>query len=337
MNNFFYKKSLTVLVGFFLINSFTYSQFLDFNIFRPQVSVMAESVFDNPSDSLSLAVNNYRVNALIPIKQKFEVDLNWENIFKSKGLKDAFKQVVTPKFYQVFSNFGAGYRTYQSELFNSPVNVNYFSAGVTGISLKLKSGKFKFMMYSLNARLQEEFSKYNKVSPSVSGLIGTAKIFDYRTGFFYGIYANYFGGRITPFPVLVFYYKLDRKSTFTFAFPTQVKYAVNFGKIKQDFAVSLSTYSNGVFNDSIIQNQNIERLNFLNTHLRFSSQTRFKLGKKAFAYIEAGWQDINKVSFYDGYETYKSAQLKGNLFVRAKFSLVLGKSLINPSIFDMDL
>lgn len=334
MNKFF---KFNTLIGFVILSSVSYSQFLDFNIFRPQVSIMAESVFDNPSDSLSIGVMDYGVSALIPIKQKFAVDLNWENVFKSKGLKDAFKQVVTPKFYQVFSRVGAGYRTYNSELFNSPVNVNYFSAGITGVSLKLKGGKFKFMMYSLNARLQEEFGKYNQVSPSVSGLFGTAKIFDYRTGFFYGIYANYFGGRITPAPVLVFYYKVDRKSTFTFAFPTQIKYAIDFGKIKQDFAVSLTSYNNGIFNDSLIQNQNIERLNFQNAQLRFSSQTRLKLGKKAFFYLEAGWQDFNTVRYYEGYENYKEMSLKGNLFARARFSLVLGKSIINPSIFDMDL
>jgi hypothetical protein len=335
--NKYVNTKLNFLFVFFLLSSVSYSQFLDFNIFRPQVSIMAESVFDNPYDSLSLGVMDYGVSALIPIKQKFAVNLNWENIFKSKGLKDAFKQVVTPKFYQVFSRIGAGYRTYNSELFNSPVNVNYFSAGITGVSLKLKGGKFKFMMYSLNARLQEEFGKYNQVSPWVSGLVGTAKIFDYRTGFFYGIYANYFGGRITPAPVLVFYYKLNRKSTFTLAFPTQIKYAINFGNIKQDFAISLTSYNNGVFNDSIIPNQNIDRLNFQNSQLRFSSQTRFMVNKKAFFYLEAGWQDINKVSFYNGYDTYKNNQLKGNVFVKAKFSLVLGKSIINPSIFDMDL
>lgn len=335
--NKFYTKTLNLLVGLVILNSVSYSQFLDFNIFRPQISVMAESVFDNASDSLSIGVMDYGVSALIPIKQKFSVDMNWENIFKSKGLKDAFKQVVTPKFYQVFSRVGAGYRTYNSELFNTPVNVNYFSAGITGVSLKLKGGKFKFMMYSLNAKIQEDFTKYNSVSPSVSGLFGTAKIFDYRTGFFYGIYANYFGGRITPAPVLVFYYKLSKKSTFTFAFPTQIKYAIDFGDIKQDFAISLNSYNNGIFNDSLISNQRIERLNFQNSQLRFSSQTRFKLGKKAFFYLEAGWQDINKVSFYEGYDTYRNIQLKGNLFAKAKFSLVLGKSIINPSIFDMDL
>ncbi len=312
-------------------------QFFDFNFFKPSTSISAQHVVKNPTDSISIGLNDYQVSGLFPLRKKFDVDLDWGNVLKSKGLLDAFKKVVNPKFSQLFGRVGLGYRTYDSELFRTPVDVYNFSAGITGMKLQMRSGKFRFFMYSLNVRLQEQLNRYKTVSPSFSGLFGAAKIFDYRSGFFYGMYANYYAKRFIPAPILAFYYRLDKQSDFLLVFPYQIKYNLKLDNVHQGFAVSLNSFTNGVFNDSLLPNDRAERLNFSTNNLRFSSQTRFELGKKAFFYLEAGWQDVNSYNLFEGYTIEKAEQLKGNLFVKGTLRMVFGKSMFNSSVFDIDL
>lgn len=328
-------KNIYTLLFIVCFTSISYGQFLDFNIFKPSISVAAESVLKNNGDSLSIGINSYQASTLIPLHKKFDVDLDFKSVLKSKGLKDAFKRVVNPKFHQTFARVGLGYRTYESNLFKNPVNVYNFSAGITGIKLQMKSGKFRFLMYSLNVRLDEQLNEYKTISPSITGLIGAAKIFDYRSGLFYGIYANYYSKRIIPIPVIVYYYRLSKQTNVMFAFPYQAKY--NFG-VSENFQIgltaSLNSYVNGIANDSLLPRSRGERLNFQNLNARFSTQARINLGKQTFFYLEAGWQEFNSYQYFEGYETIKEEKLDGNLFVRARISLVLGKSLFNSSVFD---
>lgn len=331
-------KNIYIFLFTIFLSNVANAQFLDFNIFRPNVSIASEGVIKNTTDSLSIGIHNHQVSALIPLHKKFDVDLDWGNILKSKGLKDAFKKVINPKFHQVFGRVGMGYRTYESNLFKRPVDVYNFSVGVTGIKLQMKSGKFRFLMYSLNIRLDEQLGKYNTVSPSVSGLIGSAKIFDYRSGLFYGVYANYYSQRIIPVPVIAYYYRLSRQSDILLAFPYQAKYNIGLAdNVQLGFTASLNSYINGLYNDTLLPNASDKRLNFQNLNARFSTQARFNLGKKAFFYLEAGWQEFNSYQYFKGYETLKEEKLKGNIFIKGKLSFVLGKSLFNPSVFDFDL
>lgn len=313
------------------------SQFIDFNLFKPRVSLTSQYVLPNRSDSLSIGVQDHYFSAFIPIKSKFSVDMDWGNILKSKGLKDAFIKTVNPKFYQVFGRVGGGYRTLESNLFKQPVNVYHFNAGISGINLQMKSGKFRFLMYSLNVRLQEQFDKYKSMSPSISGMLGAVKIYDYRTAFFYGLYANYFGGRVIPAPILGAYYRINYNSSFTLAIPYQAKYTMSFGKINQDFAVSLNSFNSGIYNDSVLPRNTDERLNFQYGQIRISSQTRLSLGKKSFLYLELGWQELNNYAFFRSRQVYQQGNLKGTPFIKATLRVAMGRSLFNSSVFDFDL
>lgn len=330
-------KRVVILITLLHLSQFCSSQFFDFNFFRPSVTATAQQLFYDGYDSTSLGVSDVQVSTLIPIKKKFEVDVDFNSIFKSKGLISAFKNMVRPKFTQTFARFGAGYRVLESNTFNGPQELYNFSAGITGISLQMRQLKFRFLFYSLNVRLQEQLGKYNGISPSVSGLIGSARIIDYRTGLFYGVYGNYFGGRFFPIPVLAFYHKLSLTSSFLLAFPYQMQYSFNLGVVKQNFAISIDGLSTGLYNDSLLPNVSNDRLNFAQGGFRFSSQSRFKLAKKTYLYLEAGWQDFNRAQYFNGYETLKNYSFKGNVFVKARLTMVLGKSLFNPSVFDMDL
>lgn len=322
---------------FFLIPFVGNTQLIDFNLFKPRVTIGSQYVFKNNADSLSIGLADHQASALIPIKSKFDVDFDLKNVFKSKNVVDALVKTVNPKFHQVFARVGAGYRNYTSSIFNNPVTAYNVSAGISGINLQLKSGRFRFFMYSLNARLQEQFDKYKSISPSFSGMFGVVKINSLSSAFFYGFYANYFGNRVIPAPVLGFYKKINPISSFLLVFPYQAKYSLTFPSISQDFGVSLNGFTNGVFNDSILPLNRDNRLNFLYSQLRISSQTRFALGKKSFFYLEAGWQTLNNYSFFEGNQIYAGSSLKGNAFVKASVSFVLGKSLFNSSIFDLDI
>lgn len=313
-------------------------QFLDFNLFKPRVNFSSQYVLQNQADSLSIGLQDFQVSTLIPIKSKFTVKMDWGNILKSKGLKDAFIKTVNPKFYQVFGRAGLGYRTYYSNLFKQPVNAYNFSGGISGIKLQLRSGKFRFLMYSFNVRLQEQFDKYNEISPSISGMLGAAKVFDYRSIFFYGLYVNYFGGRVIPAPILGLHYRFNYSSSFTIVFPYQAKYTMSLGnKVNQDFAVSLNGFANGIYNDSIFPNNGDARLNFQYGQIRFSSQTRFNLRKKSFFYLELGWQELNNYVFFKGGQIYDSKDLKGSPFIKAAININIGRSLFNSSVFDLDI
>lgn len=329
-------KKILVVISLY-ISFIGNTQFIDFNLFKPRVSLGTQYILQNNSDSLSIGLQDHYASAFFPIKSKLSVDMDWKNVFKSKGLKDAFVKTVNPKFYQVFGRVGGGYRTYTSSIFDDPVNVYHVSAGISGINLRLKSGKLRFLMYSLNVRLQEQFDKYTSISPSISGMLGAVHVSNSRSIYFYGIYANYFGKRILPAPILGAYYKLNNKVSALLVFPQQAKLSISFNKISQDFAVSLNSFSNGVYNDSLIPHNSIRRLNFQHTNLRISSQTRFILGKKSFLYLEAGWQEFNSYTIFNGSHVYDKNNLKGTAFVKATIRVALGKSLFNSSIFNLDI
>ena len=312
-------------------------QFFDFNLFRPSISLTGQQLFFNGYDSLSMGVSDYQFSALIPLKKKFEVDIDYSKVFQSKGLKSAFKNMVNPKFYQTFGRIGFGARRYESMNLGGVREAYNISAGITGMRLQLKSLKFRFLFYSLNVRLQEQFDKYKGISPSVSGLIGSARIIDWRSGFFYGVYGNYFGKRMFPIPVIAYYYKLDRNSSFLLAFPYQVQYSVDLSGIRQSFTASVNGFSNGMYTDSLVAGYSGNRINFAQGSFRFSTQSRIKLAKKMFLYLEAGWQDFNRVQYFDGYDVYSDYTFDGNFFVKGRLTMVLGKSLFNPSVFDVDL
>lgn len=330
-------KRITAIFIITLISQIGASQFFDFNLFKPSVNATAQQLFYNGYDSTSLGVSDVQVSTLIPIHKKFDVDIDFNNIFKSRGIKSAFKNMLKPKFTQTFARFGAGYRTLESNTFNGPQQLYNFSAGITGIRLQMRQLKFRFLFYSLNLRLQEQLGKYGSISPSVSGLIGSARIIDYRTGLFYGVYGNYFGGRFFPIPVIAFYHQLSRKSSFLLAFPYQAQYSFDIASVKQSFTASVNGLSTGIHNDSILPATQNDRLNFAYGSFRFSTQSRFKLAKKTFLYLEAGWQDFNRAQYFKGYEIINNYSFEGNLFVKARLTVVLGKSLFNPSVFDIDL
>ncbi|GEM_PF-3260305 len=330
-------KRITGVLIIILSSHVGISQFFDFNLFKPSVNATAQQLFYNGYDSTSLGVSDVQVSTLIPIRKKFDVDIDFSNVFKSKGIKSAFKNMVKPKFTQTFARFGAGYRILESNTFNGPQELYNFSAGITGIRLQMRELKFRFLFYSVNVRLQEQLGKYGGISPSVSGLIGSARIIDFRTGLFYGAYGNYFGGRFFPAPVIVLYHKLSRKSSFLLAFPYQVQYSFDAAKVRQSFTASVNGLSTGIHNDSILPQVPDDRLNFAQGSFRFSTQSRFKLAKKTFLYLEAGWQDFNRAQYFKGYEVINSYSFLGNVFIKARLTLVFSRSLFNSSVFDIDL
>ena len=137
--------------------------------------------------------------------------------------------------------------------------------------------------------------------------------------------------------VIVLYHKLSRKSSFLLAFPYQVQYSFDAAKVRQSFTASVNGLSTGIHNDSILPQVPDDRLNFAQGSFRFSTQSRFKLAKKTFLYLEAGWQDFNRAQYFKGYEVINSYSFLGNVFIKARLTLVFSRSLFNSSVFDIDL
>lgn len=328
------KKSKTIILtifGFLIIKG-TRAQFIDANLlFKPRFALETEYIIPQSINN----INGYSTNAslLLPIKNKFDIGTSVKDLLKSKSIKEALNK-TNPSFSQHFLRMEGGYQ----ELYTTPYSIiktNQIKIGITGlkVSASLKNKKFKTTLYSVNAGVFESFDGYTTPSIYANAMLGSAKVINLKSLFFYGGYISYYDGEFLGMPILGYLGKITPKLTFTAILPSQTKFTYKFtSKLKQDFIFGLSTQNFGDYNS-----QNTERLSLRNNNLYTSTQSRIKFSNKINLYLEGGYKFKRSLLEKEGYTTIKTYIPNSGFYAKGTLIFNFNKALLNSGVFDLDI
>lgn len=325
------KTIVILVIGFFIIKS-TSAQFIDANIlFKPRLAVETEYIV--PQQQNSLDGYSTKASLLIPINSNLGTGASVKDLLKSKSIKEAIGK-IKPTYSQHFLRLEGGYQ----ELYNTPfqtVKTNQIKIGFTGLKIgySLKNNKLKSLLYSVNAGVFEEFNAYQLPRIYSNAMLGSIRVINLKSLFFYGGYISYYDGQFLGTPILGYLNKLTPKLSFTAILPSQTKFTYKFSpKLKQDFIVGLSTQNFGNYDY-----QNTQRVSLRNNNLYVSTQSRIKFSKKWHLYLEGGYKFNRRFLERDGYNTVNSFTPDNGFYVKGTLIFNFKKALLNSGVFDLDI
>lgn len=326
MKQILLKIFLTFSFSFLIIQCF--SQFIDANIlFKPRFSLEAD--YTIPQQNNSLDGYSTKTSLLLPIKNNFDLGVSIKDILKSTSIKDVLKK-VQPSMSQTFLRVDGGY----SELYGAPyqtLRTNHVKLGLTGINVKFKNMKLKTLLYSVNIGVYESFENYTTPGIFANAMVGSVKILNLNSLFFYGLYTSYYDNQFLGAPILAYHTRFAPKWSYTLILPSQTKLTYNISKgVRQDIVFGLDARNFGEFHNN-------QRISFRHNQLFVSTQTRAKLSKNFHLYVEGGYRFNRSIREKDGYTTTAENVYSNGFYTKATLIFNFNKALLNSGVFDLDI
>ncbi len=286
-----YFYTFLVIVFAFSANaqSFIFNQF-----FRPSIRINTLYAHDfNLSNKDRLHVGQVNINCIVPIANKFKVDVDWKNLLKLR-----LKKATKLKLYQIFWNFRPKMLyinlTYQNAATENPFRnkphfAYGFSTGITGIHVLAKPmRKPKLLFYQFNVGMMEDYRSVQTTPiPSLTALVGMAHVKGFNLFWYYGLYFAYDNGQVVPAPFFGLQARLGKKAWVNITIPVQLKFAFKVSnKFKIDIGAGLSGFNTAF--GYLDNTGGVQRHVFSAFRLRTGTTFNIKLSKQATLYIEAG-------------------------------------------------
>lgn len=308
------------------------AQFIDLNLFKPRLIVEGEFVHQTSDSSLSYWNSGF--NYVFPIKSKLGLKVDWGGVILSGSIKEAV-QKVQPKAYQIFGNFGASYQD-----FSNPVafgNFQSLKGGISGIYATVKKKKLRSFLFGSSVRITQTPSLPSNIGINPSIFLGSAFATNLKSFWVVGAYGSYYGNRVVGAPVIAHYRMLLPKLTLLMVLPVQIKLSWRKNKkfvqslalsyFGDNFRLSYQDPSSGISDNGT----------YFSTGLRFSTQSKIKLGKKTHLYLDLGWHEAARVGEINGYKNSPLKNYSGSFYSKIRLNIPMGKALLNSESFDFGL
>lgn len=284
------------------------AQSLIFNqLFQPSVRVSGEYSWPNSQANSPYSMGHVQVDAIVPIKSKLGLEVNWKELFsvetysklrkfRLRDIKE-LKNLGRVKLYQLFWTFRPQIQLlrWDGQFGSSPLGADNrlsygFQTGITGIHLR---SKLRFLFYSFNVQLMEDHRSIGKLEPGVQFLVGMAKpkLKPSPLVWFYGLYFSYMNNQFLPVPFAGVEVNFFRKAWLNITLPVQVRLGWQVeSDVRIDLLMSLNNRA-GAFGmeqlDSLGRPANIRSYYNFN-RLRTGLSLTWRLNKLSKLSVEGG-------------------------------------------------
>lgn len=262
--------------------------------FIPQINIKTELFNESPLQKGSTETYQHfgiGGNATIPIKGKFDVDLNLNKLknlkniksWKDLSLKNIGKSIpVDVSGHQIFWTVSGGMRQLQLSIDSSGHRAYYGSTGVMGLHLQKN---FTMWFYGANLGVSEEPSTFRKWQPQLNAYLAQARVHKYLFLYYYGVFLNYYDGRVLPIPFIGINVGLPPFFSLQATLPFQLKFTYRKNpKLRASIELNWSGFNTGFENRNLLlpndsPGSTLNRISLRSTYLRFSTTAEYRLTK----------------------------------------------------------
>lgn len=285
---------------------------LDF-LFRPGVTMgMDHYTPSSFRDSSKFSMNKYRFQATIPLRTKFNLNLNKLDVNASQTILTLNASSRTPQFEN---------SSIESQ------NIYTFAAGITNLKVGLRNG---LVLYSANVYVAENPNTL-KSDPQINalGYVAKIKLNNLKFIYFYGLAAGYNYERPILLPLAGFTTRVAKDLRITAILPLQTTLTY---KVDKKTKINLGTTISG-FN-SVYRDQSNELLNY--RQLKNFISVDYKLSRKAKLHLEGGYATWRKMNFREGKNDLYDFKVNPGPYMSINLNYSIGKSLFGLQLDGMD-
>lgn len=270
------------------------------HIFKP--GIRAETVFiPDVGQSDHLDLFRSRASFILPVKSKFDVGFNFEELLKVRRWKDLLN-VPKIKAYQIFANLSVRhaavhYLPKDSSNFDPFPGKGYqhlygVGAGLTGVHYL---PKLRILLYTANIAFGEDFR--GGVLPTIGVAAGIAKISKPWFYWYYALYLGFDNGRFLPVPILGGEIRFLNRFWLHVTLPVQMRLGIKLRKhTTLEMMASLWGYSSGfTFDTPPLLGK--DRMSLTASHFKLGAMMTFKVSKQFRFSLEAGWAAARGLRF----------------------------------------